>query len=48
VVLLAQESKAENYMIKGQLIEKEEQIKSLSDKFDNLHSMVGDGEVRTR
>ena len=40
VTQLAQQSKEENYIIKGQLVEKEEQIKSLSDKFDNLQLMV--------
>jgi integrase len=40
VTQLAEESKEENYIIKGQLVEKEEQIKHLSDKFDNLQSMV--------
>ena len=29
-----------DYIVKGQLLEKEDQIKSLSDKFDNLQSMV--------
>lgn len=40
VTQLAQQSRVENYVIKGQLLEKEEQIKSLSIKFDNLQSMV--------
>jgi hypothetical protein len=40
VTQLVQQSKEENYVVKGQLAEKEEQIKSLSDKFDNLQSMV--------
>jgi hypothetical protein len=40
VTQLAQQSKEENYIIKGQLLEKEEQIGSLSYKFDNLQSMV--------
>ena len=40
VTLLAQQRKDENYIIKGQLLEKEDQIRSLSDKFDNLQSMV--------
>ena len=40
VALLAQQRKEENYIIKGQLSEKEDQIRSLSDKFDNLQLMV--------
>lgn len=40
VMQLSQHSKEESYVIKGQLLEKEEQIKSLSYKFDDLQSMV--------
>jgi integrase len=40
VTQLAQQSREENYIIREQLLEKEEQIKSLSIKFDNLQSMV--------
>jgi uncharacterized Ntn-hydrolase superfamily protein len=40
VMQLSQRNKEESYLIKGQLLEKEEQIKSLSYKFDDLQSMV--------
>ena len=40
VTQLTQQNKEEGYMIRGQLLEKEEQMKSLSHKFDNLQSMV--------
>ena len=40
VMQLTLRSKEEVYVVKGQLLEKEEQIKSLSYKFDDLQSMV--------
>ncbi len=40
ITQLAKRRKDDSYVVKGQLLEKEDQIKSLSDKFDNLQSMV--------